>query len=717
MQWRHTVWPEAEMVYTSIAKVANTSIKTALLETFVPNAPRRAPHAAHMPYLTVHPPSRIASQYPNYFHFAFVRDPFDRMVSFYADKILGTIRGTGWNDRLERLGFVRNMPFADAVAVACSHPDDRTDGHIRSQSFLVVDRAGRLLPDLVLRFEHLEADWALLSHLVAVKSGARLAPLIRRRVSQRQSTDVYYDDERRALLVKRYRKDFEVLAYPIAPAADTSAGVTSAGDDQLWAVVGDRTNFAMLDLSSASLSRASEVRRRSGHYLAPATMGPGGQLNSITAFTRGRLPESAFDILVVSGSQLAHPESPYLWLHNRFSATGRTVVVLPDDANSSEDARRTNSDSANVSMVPIIAPIQRAVHRYGWREALRRAPNAVERRVRAKLDKPRPPSRAPNAAGAHRPADEPATMSKLSPPDALRENGFYAIRGLLSPAESAELARSLKAELGATEGKERTSTDAVNRFDAARRLLLDDRVLHAVRAALGHGFRFLQVADLQYNHDHVHWHRDSPYRDAAGGYRRDWDESVDPYHVAKLIVYLESDNAGMGILPGTHRTQDDMDAARVRQLERAGDYTVIGADDEPNRRLSGQERDRPLAWRAGVGDALIFDERLYHCGRRVEADRVIHDQEGSKLTLSFVFGLDNSHSARMYSYFRFARKETGYKDLPDELIAELSRRGLTLSRGWGNYFEAAPEELRGAYLRDASRMDDLIHEFAGQSSG
>jgi hypothetical protein len=94
---------------------------------------------------------------------------------------------------------------------------------------------------------------------------------------------------------------------------------------------------------------------------------------------------------------------------------------------------------------------------------------------------------------------------------------------------------------------------------------------------------------------------------------------------------------------------------------------------------------------------------------------VIRDREGTKLPLSFVFGLDNAHSARMYSYFRFARRETGYKDLPADLAAELERRRLVLSYGWGNYFETAPEELRGAYLRDASKMEDLIHEFAGRS--
>jgi hypothetical protein len=307
-------------------------------------------------------------------------------------------------------------------------------------------------------------------------------------------------------------------------------------------------------------------------------------------------------------------------------------------------------------------------------------------------------------------ADEPATLTAS---EALRESGFFVLRGLLPEAECEELATSLKDELGVTSATERTSTDAVNRFATARQLVLDHRLLTAVGAALGSEFRFLQVSDLQYNHDHVHWHRDNPYRDAAGVHRRDWDETKDPYGVVKLIVYLESDRAGMGILPGSHADSTDMDSAEVRRLENAGDYTVIGLRDPPNQRLTAQERARPLAWRAGIGDALIFDERLYHCGRRVERHRVVRDRDGAKLTLSFVFGLDNAHSARMYSYFRFARRETGYKPMPSELTSQLADRGLVPRGGWGNHFAESPEELRGAYLRDSSKMDDLIREFAG----
>jgi Sulfotransferase family/Phytanoyl-CoA dioxygenase (PhyH) len=708
MQYPHTVWDEAEMIYSSIPKVANTTIKTALLESFMPDARRRAPHSPDQRYETVSRPTRIARRYPGYLHWAVVRDPFDRFVSFYTDKIQETVGGSGMNNHLRRLGFERGMPFAGAVELACAVPDSRTDAHLRSQTSSLLGPDGRLLPELLLRFEQLEADWALLAHVVAVKTGAHLCRLRHRRMSRREPSDHYYDDASRGRVARRYRGDLEVLGYPTERAGADKI-IETNGDDPLWAAVGDRRGFTVLDLADCDPGRAAEVRRRSGHYLAPFSAGPAGQLRTLAALERGRIPDAAFDVLIIPETLLDGASPSGNWLYDRFISTGRTAVIAPRGSASGtnpwedEMAAAPNTDRASDAaplrtLKPIVAKLK---------------PMAKELRdfARSTSEKAR---RAIGDRG--RDALRPRRLPALSGPEALRENGFYVVRGFLSPVECAQLARDLKAELGVESTNERTKTDAVNYFATARRLLLDERVANAVRTTLGDKICFLQVSDLQYNHDHVKWHRDSPYRDASGLHRRDWDEPR-PYGVVKFIVYLESDNAGMGILPGSHLDQADMKGGRVRKLEEAGDYTVIGSGDPPNRRFSEQERARPLAWRAAAGDALIFDERLYHCGRRVERDQIIRDREGAKFTLSFVFGLDNVHAARLYSYFRYARTDTHYRDLPPDVRAELERQGLVLSGGWGNYFEGAPEELRGVYLRDASKMDELIHEFAGQAAG
>ncbi len=61
-------------------------------------------------------------------------------------------------------------------------------------------------------------------------------------------------------------------------------------------------------------------------------------------------------------------------------------------------------------------------------------------------------------------------------------------------------------------------------------------------------------------------------------------------------------------------------------------------------------------------DLFVFDERMYHAGRRVADGKVTGYRQAAKFTLSLVFGRDNHHSERLYSYFRYARREVHYKD-------------------------------------------------------
>ena len=72
----------------------------------------------------------------------------------------------------------------------------------------------------------------------------------------------------------------------------------------------------------------------------------------------------------------------------------------------------------------------------------------------------------------------------------------------------------------------------------------------------------------------------------------------------------------MGIMAGSHRTPVEMDFDGVKELEGQNEHLVIKPSDDPNRRLSPDERARPIVWSAKPGDVLVFDERMYHCGRR-----------------------------------------------------------------------------------------------------
>ena len=345
--------------------------------------------------------------------------------------------------------------------------------------------------------------------------------------------------------------------------------------------------------------------------------------------------------------------------------------------------------------------------------------NATAERPRNAPAKPRAASGKPAVATpkqAAAPAPAPKPPRKVEPirhAEALRENGFTVFRGLFPPEECARLTAQMKAEAGIQPGRPFTKVDAMNYYESTRQVLFDERVLNAVRDSIGAEARFLQVSDLHYFHDAENWHRDSVHRAPDSSEAPDWsDLEGGDFGVVKAILYMESDNAAMGIMCGSHRSPIEMDHEYVKKIEAAGGQLIIDADDEPNQRFTEEEKKIPMAWRALPGDVLVFDERLYHIGRRVENGKVNQHREAPKFCLSMVFGADNRHSERLYSYFRYARRELGYKDVNDDLGQQLADRGLVLSNGWDNYYEQFPQDLRHAYLRDPDTLEPLIEEFS-----
>ena len=168
----------------------------------------------------------------------------------------------------------------------------------------------------------------------------------------------------------------------------------------------------------------------------------------------------------------------------------------------------------------------------------------------------------------------------------------------------------------------------------------------------------------------------------------------------------------MGIMAGSHLSPREIDKPLVDAVEKRSGQVVIGPREEPNRRLTQAQQRVPLAWQAFAGDLLVFDERMYHAGRRVDAGRVSAQREAAKFTLSMVFGPDNLHSHRLHSYFRYARRELHYRDFTPALREQLAEHDLLLRDGYANYYLDHPQELRLAHLQGAEKMDDLVAEFA-----
>jgi chondroitin 4-sulfotransferase 11 len=206
-------------IYLWIPKVACSSLKTAFapLLCLSVEAAHGDPHHIRFPR-PVRSESLQRALYPGYYRFGFVRNPWDRLVSCYRDKIKNEVGGythftlrPGVANCLARFeAFVPDMSFDAFVDAVASIPDDDADEHFRSQHTFLTNRKGELVADFVGRYERLAEDFdavraktglpeIALPRLQAARTVAKYAP--------------YYTDRTRAVVAERFRKDIEMFGY------------------------------------------------------------------------------------------------------------------------------------------------------------------------------------------------------------------------------------------------------------------------------------------------------------------------------------------------------------------------------------------------------------------------------------------------------------------------------------------------------------------------
>lgn len=197
-----------QCMFVGVPKVASTSVKNYFESTGLLSG-----------CLTVADPlDQVLTYYPHtakLFKFAFVRNPWARLVSCYNDKIAGY--GRDRNFPLATFHGLRpDMTFAEFAQWIHEHPegqDDRADRHWMSQHcFLEVD--GQLAVDFVGRYEALDEHWCqILRHLSL--------PMIY--LEMKNATDItyksekcyreYYDSKTFQRIAERYARDIELFGY------------------------------------------------------------------------------------------------------------------------------------------------------------------------------------------------------------------------------------------------------------------------------------------------------------------------------------------------------------------------------------------------------------------------------------------------------------------------------------------------------------------------
>ncbi len=148
-------------------------------------------------------------RYDGYFKFAFVRNPWDRLLSCYSQKLAPG--GQGLNKKEDAGEGLRvGMSFAEFVEAACRIPDEDANPHFRSQHLTVCGPSGEVMADFVGRFENLEEDFAHVARKIGA-SHLQLPHLLPSKGSRPYRE--FYDGRLAELAGERYQLDAEIFGY------------------------------------------------------------------------------------------------------------------------------------------------------------------------------------------------------------------------------------------------------------------------------------------------------------------------------------------------------------------------------------------------------------------------------------------------------------------------------------------------------------------------
>ena len=155
--------------------------------------------------------------YPDYVKCAFVRNPWDRILSCYLNKIKK-------DENFENENFVNGvmrkfkkynvfyagMPFNEFLTAVENIPDEIADGHFASQyRRLVMD--GKIVINYLGRFENYKQEATRFLRMVGINNEIKFRRINRSR--NRKLYQEYYDDETRKIVEKRYGEDIEYFGY------------------------------------------------------------------------------------------------------------------------------------------------------------------------------------------------------------------------------------------------------------------------------------------------------------------------------------------------------------------------------------------------------------------------------------------------------------------------------------------------------------------------
>ncbi len=156
----------------------------------------------------------------NYTKFCTVRNPYDRMVSWYSmfkHKTMEKISTMEEFPNLAKLGEAVRLEiekrvdtFEDFLQLPQNDPSGLFARFYVPQLTFISDQKGHILVDKILHFENLAEDFAQFAQEIGFEG---TLPYTNRSIRD-QSYHSYYNDRLKAEIQRRFKNDFEYFSYP-----------------------------------------------------------------------------------------------------------------------------------------------------------------------------------------------------------------------------------------------------------------------------------------------------------------------------------------------------------------------------------------------------------------------------------------------------------------------------------------------------------------------
>ena len=194
-------------IFIHINKNAGTSIDTLF----------NGKHSGHWNIRAYESFKRTKLYYPHYYKFTVVRNPWDKMVSFYHSWVKSSKWDWGWGSG-NKLTFIEFIKIIDGFSNERQmelwperkyYPHKSGTMRMSNQLDWLIDSKNEIPLDYICRFENLQEDF----NKVCDDIGFPKTELPYYNKSKHLHYSTYYDDETRDIVARRFSKDIEYFGY------------------------------------------------------------------------------------------------------------------------------------------------------------------------------------------------------------------------------------------------------------------------------------------------------------------------------------------------------------------------------------------------------------------------------------------------------------------------------------------------------------------------